>query len=308
MNSWQIWTLAARPKTLTGAAIPVLLGGALAIQQQGWNINYAVWVGCLLFAFLMQIDANFINDIYDYLKGTDREDRLGPQRACAQGWVTPKQMKRAIALVTLTACVVGLLTVWAVWQQLPYHGGEFIVLGVLCVAGAFLYTTKLSYLGWGDILVLLFFGLVPVCGTYYLLCLSLPTVSYIVGLISGIAIDTLLIVNNYRDRDQDLISGKRTIVVKLGARFALLLHRSIGWIVALLIIITWHITGGTYLALALYMIPAIAFLLLNSRTTRHMAQIGQGRALNACLGETSLNMSALAILLSLALIASRLLG
>ena len=141
--SFTHWILAARPKTLTGAAMPVLIGGALAYYQQQGLVSRWTWAGCLLFALLMQIDANFINDIFDYLKGTDREDRLGPQRACAQGWITPGQMKVGILIVTLLACAIGLITVSGVWHSLPFGGWEFILLGLLCVLFAFL----LDFLG-----------------------------------------------------------------------------------------------------------------------------------------------------------------
>ena len=98
-NSLQAWILAARPKTLTAASIPVMIGCALAEAHGHFQIVPAIL--CFLFAFLMQIDANFINDLYDFLKGSDREDRLGPERACAQGWITPKEMKRGILLTPL---------------------------------------------------------------------------------------------------------------------------------------------------------------------------------------------------------------
>ena len=91
-NSIKAWLLAARPKTLAGAAVPVMLGCALAAADGWFQIVPAML--CFLFAFLMQIDANFINDFFDYLKGSDREDRLGPERACAQGWITLEAMKR----------------------------------------------------------------------------------------------------------------------------------------------------------------------------------------------------------------------
>ena len=105
-NSFRAWLLAARPKTLTGAAIPVLIGCSLAHWQGQFQGLPALL--CLGFAFLMQIDANFMNDLYDYLKGSDRADRLGPERACAQGWISPKAMKRGIVLTTLAAAVCGL--------------------------------------------------------------------------------------------------------------------------------------------------------------------------------------------------------
>lgn len=92
-DSLRAWLLAARPKTLTGAAVPVMLGCGLAAADGGFVLLPAVL--CLAFALLMQIDANLINDLWDYLKGSDGEDRLGPERACAQGWITPKSMRLA---------------------------------------------------------------------------------------------------------------------------------------------------------------------------------------------------------------------
>ena len=89
-NSFYAWILAARPKTLTGAIIPVLMGSALSLLDQ--KFSWIPALVCLFFAGLMQIAANFINDLYDYLKGSDREDRLGPERACAQGWISPYAM------------------------------------------------------------------------------------------------------------------------------------------------------------------------------------------------------------------------
>ena len=149
VNSLKAWILAARPKTLTGAAVPVMIGTALALADSDFHIRIVPTVLCFLFAFVMQIDANFVNDYFDFLKGTDDEKRLGPKRACAQGWVTTKAMRWALALTTMFACAVGL--------PLIYYGGWWMIaVGVLCVFFCFLYTTHLSYIGMGDVLVLLF--------------------------------------------------------------------------------------------------------------------------------------------------------
>ncbi|MBQ7239613.1 MAG: 1,4-dihydroxy-2-naphthoate octaprenyltransferase [Bacteroidales bacterium] len=301
------WILAARPKTLTGAALPVLAGGSLAVSQQGFDHSWFLWTGCLLFAFLMQVDANFINDLYDFKKGTDREDRLGPERACAQGWITPQQMQRGILVVTVLACLVGLLTVGMVWQQLPFSGIEFVVIGALCVLFAFLYTTRLSYLGWGDVLVLVFFGFVPTCGTYYLLTFTLDWAVVLLSLICGLTIDTLLIVNNYRDRDQDRLSGKKTIVVRFGETFALDLHLCIGVAVCLLCfhLDNWMNVESRFASWGLD-IAGVVYFFMNTRTNRRMHKIHAGKALNSCLASTSINMLVLTLLLSLSLVLSAL--
>ena len=217
-NSPYAWFLAARPKTLTGAIIPVLLGSALAFSDGQFKTAPALL--CALFACGMQIAANFINDLFDFQKGTDRrEDRLGPQRACAEGWITPAAMKTGIGIALTLSCLAGLAVLFTVWGQLPHGGWELVVLGVVCILFAFLYTTLLSYRGWGDVLVLVFFGFVPVCGTYYVQAYTLNMDVVVLSLVSGLAIDTLLMVNNYRDREQDAVSGKCTLVVRYGKKF-----------------------------------------------------------------------------------------
>ena len=217
-NSLQAWLLAARPKTLTAASIPVMVGCALAEAHGHFQTVPAIL--CFLFAFLMQIDANFINDLYDFLKGSDREDRLGPERACAQGWISPQQMKRGILFTTFLAGICGL-------GLLFYSGWEMIPVGMACILFAYLYT-KLAYQGWGDMLVLVFFGFVPVGCTYYVMAHTWNLPVTVASLACGLVIDTLLMVNNFRDREQDKISGKRTLVVRFGAKAGLVAYFFLG--------------------------------------------------------------------------------
>ncbi len=211
-NSLKAWFLAARPKTLTGAIAPVLVGAAFAFassNSQLPTVNSPLLL-CLLFAIFMQIDANFINDYFDFKKGTDREDRLGPERTCAQGWITPRAMQWGIGVMTALSCLVGLAIL------LIHMQWELLLVGILCVVFCFLYTTRLSYLGWGDVLVLVFFGFVPVVFTHYVMTNGEWNVPLLIAsLAMGLATDNLLMVNNYRDRNQDRVSGKRTIIVRI---------------------------------------------------------------------------------------------
>lgn len=204
------WFLATRPKTLTGAIAPVLVGAAFAYASSGAVSMLMPFLLCLLFAVLMQIDANLINDYFDFKKGTDREDRLGPERACAQGWITPRAMQWGIGVMTALSCLVGIAIL------LVHMQWELLLVGIMCVVFCFLYTTRLSYLGWGDVLVLVFFGFVPVVFTHYVMTnggWSVPLL--IASFAMGLATDNLLVVNNYRDRSQDRVSGKRTIIVRI---------------------------------------------------------------------------------------------
>lgn len=289
-NSAKAWLLAARPKTLTAASIPVMLGCALANMYGHFQTVPAIL--CFLFAFLMQIDANFINDLYDYLKGTDREDRLGPERACAQGWISPAGMKKGIAITTILAALTGICLLF-------YSGWEMIPVGIACIIFAFLYTTgpyPLAYHGWGDLMVLVFFGFIPVGSTYYVMAHDWNMSVTIASLVSGLVIDTLLMVNNFRDREQDAVSGKRTIVVRLGAKAGLILYFLLG-LAACWCCFHFITEGKLWAAVApqLYLIPHIM-------STLKMARIGKGKELNAILGETSRNMLLFGLLLTLGMV------
>ena len=293
-NSAKAWLLAARPKTLSGAAVPVMIGVALAWvdarQYDGDVFSWLAAILCLLFAFAMQIDANFINDFYDFANGTDDvETRLGPRRACAQGWVKLDAMKKAIALTTCIACVIGL--------PLAYFGGlEMILVGALCVVFAFLYTTFFSYQGLGDVLVLVFFGIVPVCCTYYVQLHTVTWQVFLASLACGMVIDALLIVNNFRDRDNDCIAGKNTIIVKLGAEAGLQLYLAVG--IGAVILGTTFWMNGHLLA---FLFPLL-YLLMHIFTYLKIKRIYQGKALNHCLGETARNIFVYGLCVSIGLL------
>lgn len=296
-NSPRAWLLATRPKTLTAALIPVMLGCALAYADRQFQTEEAVL--CLLFACLMQVAANFINDLFDFRKGSDRSDRLGPQRACAEGWITPHAMTIGIGVVLVLACACGLGVLYSVWGKLPYGGWELVLLGVLCLLFAFLYTTVLSYKGWGDVLVLVFFGFVPVGGTYYVQTGQVNGDVCLLSLVSGLVIDTLLMVNNYRDREQDRISGKRTLVVRYGEHFGAGLYLGLG--VAAVLLCTGLVGSGRLTWTEFVWAPCL-YLYLHFLTWRHMVKIREGKGLNRILGATSWNMLLMGLLLCAALL------
>ena len=287
LNSPRAWLLAARPKTLSGAAVPVMVALSMAwcdLSGTGFKVLPAIL--CLLFAFIMQIDANLVNDYFDYRKGTDDEQRLGPKRACAQGWVTLSAMRKAIALTTAAACAVGIPLVL-------YGGWWMVAIGVLCVVFCFLYTTHLSYLGLGDVLVLLFFGIVPVGATYFLQTGRMTLEVFTASVACGLVIDTLLVVNNYRDRDNDRRTGKNTLVVRIGARATERLFPTLGITACLLGLVYW--AYGHFWA---FLLPVV-YLSLHLVTSERMKTIGKGFGLNKILGENARNMFIYGILLSI---------
>jgi 1,4-dihydroxy-2-naphthoate octaprenyltransferase len=293
-NSIKAWFLASRPKTLTGAMVPVLIGTSLALSDSNIQCFRVVpAVLCFLFAFIMQIDANFVNDYFDFKKGNDDETRLGPLRACSQGWIDVKSMRKGIIITTLIACVVG-------FPLVLFGGIEMILIGLLCVFFCFLYTTKLSYMGLGDFLVLVFFGIVPVCMTYYL---EMPDGNQVISfevLVASIAcgcvIDTLLIVNNYRDIDNDRNACKNTLVVKLGKSKSRMFYLYIGVFACFLGLV--FVFNGHFLATILSLI----YLWIHYSTYKHLVRIDKGKELNIVLGETARNMFFYGIMVSFGII------
>ena len=303
-NSMRAWFLATRPKTLTGAIAPVLVGAAFAYASSGAVSMLMPFLLCLLFAVLMQIDANLINDYFDFKKGTDREDRLGPERACAQGWITPRAMQWGIGVMTALSCLVGIAIL------LVHMQWELLLVGILCVVFCFLYTTRLSYLGWGDVLVLVFFGFVPVVFTHYVMTnggWSVPLL--IASFAMGLATDNLLVVNNYRDRSQDRVSGKRTIIVRIieaqirkcgseqgqktGQNLSLDIYLWVGIVATFLAFTALFLFSSSSIRHPLMFL----YLVLHFRAFQQLKTL-DGRELNQVLGTTARNIFLFGVLLA----------
>lgn len=286
-NSVKAWLLATRPKTLSAAAVPVMIGTAFAWRNTSEQFNWIPAILCLLFAWIMQIDSNLVNDYFDFKKGNDDETRLGPKRACSEGWITSDAMVWGILITTLLGCMTGI-------PLILYGGLEMVMVGIACVVFCFLYTTLFSYHGLGDILVLLFFGIIPVCCTYYV-CMPLhqqiPTGEVIASSIAcGLAIDALLIVNNYRDIDNDRSNGKITLAVRLGESKTRRLYESIGYIAAgIMIIRVFFDSYQTDKFIPTYAIYLI-YIILHRQSYQEMKRINKGAKLNQVLGLTARNI------------------
>lgn len=299
-NSIKAWLLASRPKTLAAAVTPVVVGCALAYHLHSFEVVPAVI--CLLFAVLMQVAANLINDLIDYKNGTDGEERLGPQRATAQGWITPEAMKKGIITVVAVACLIGLSILFVTDRR-----WEVIATGLACVVFAYLYTSgpyPLSYNGFGDVAVVVFFGIVPVCITCLVQANTCPLYGIALSVGVGLAINCLLVVNNYRDRDTDKASGKRTIIVKLGETFGRYFYLANGLsagIIGILALLSneeyWN-DDNFLLVMSVLFVP---YLTLHSLTWCKLVKIRSGKSLNALIGESSRNMLVYAILTTIGL-------
>ena len=292
-NSVKAWLLATRPKTLSAAAVPVMIGTAFAWRNTSEQFNWIPAILCLLFAWIMQIDSNLVNDYFDFKKGNDDETRLGPKRACSEGWITSDAMVWGILITTLLGCMTGI-------PLILYGGLEMVMVGIACVVFCFLYTTLFSYHGLGDILVLLFFGIIPVCCTYYV-CMPLhqqiPTGEVIASSIAcGLAIDALLIVNNYRDIDNDRSNGKITLAVRLGESKTRRLYESIGYTAAgIMIILVFFDLYQIDKLIPTYAIYLI-YIILHRQSYQEMKRINKGAKLNQVLGLTARNILVFGIL------------
>lgn len=292
-NSVKAWLLATRPKTLSAAAVPVMIGTAFAWRNTSEQFNWIPAILCLLFAWIMQIDSNLVNDYFDFKKGNDDETRLGPKRACSEGWITSDAMVWGILITTFLGCMTGI-------PLILYGGLEMVMVGIACVVFCFLYTTLFSYHGLGDILVLLFFGIIPVCCTYYV-CMPLhqqiPTGEVIASSIAcGLAIDALLIVNNYRDIDNDRSNGKITLAVRLGENKTRILYESIGYLAAgIMIILIFFDLYQINKVIPTYAIYII-YIILHRQSYKEMKRINKGAKLNQVLGLTARNILVFGIL------------
>ncbi len=210
---WQIWWMAARPKTLPAAVAGVVAGLGLALAQGAFHPGVAV--ATLVAAVLLQIGVNLANDAQDYQRGADRpEERLGPPRVTALGWLPPETVLRGAWVTFGLAALVGLYLVWV-------GGVPILAIGVAAILSAWAYSGgpfPLAYHGLGEIFVFVFFGPVAVAGTFYLQTGTLhPWVGWL-GTGVGLLITAILVVNNYRDLENDRKAGKRTLAVRLGPR------------------------------------------------------------------------------------------
>ena len=220
------WIQAARLRTLPLAASGIIVGSALAWYADAFS--WSISALALLTALLLQILSNFANDYGDFTKGTDNDDRVGPQRTMQSGAITAPQMKGAMAVTALMAFGSGVLLIYKAASTLGSIVWLFFgVLGMLAIAAAILYTVgkrAYGYFGMGDVMVFVFFGLASVVGTYYLNAAQLPKEIWILAVAVGALSTGVLNLNNMRDIDNDMVSGKNTLAARLGFKKAKIYH------------------------------------------------------------------------------------
>lgn len=290
------WVAAARPRTLPAAAAPVFV--AIAFAYRDGVFHWPSAIACLLISFFMQIVSNFANDVFDYERGSDTPDRLGPIRATASGMISPREMYAGIAFVTGLAVLLGLYLVWL-------RGWPVVALGVAIIIGALAYTGgpfPYGYYALGDIFVLVFFGIVAVAGTYYAQSGLVTWPVILVSIPVGLMIVNILVVNNTRDMETDAASNKRTLAVLLGREA---MHRE--YLLCLLV---------SYLAPLLFVLLGTASWtclftwasIPKAITLYRQFRQGEGRSLNKILGETARLALIYSLLFACGMVVSRWLG
>ncbi|MEK7703500.1 MAG: 1,4-dihydroxy-2-naphthoate polyprenyltransferase [Myxococcota bacterium] len=210
-STLRAWWLASRPTTLPAAIIPVVVGTAVA--QRAGGAQWTAALSALAGSLLIQIGTKLANDVFDFERGADTADRVGPLRVTQAGLLSPRAVRSGAAVVFLLAALGPGLYLTAV------AGWPVVVIGLLSIAAAIAYTGgpyPLAYHALGDVFVMLFFGFVAVVGTAYVQRGSIPMLAWPAALAVGALSTALLVVNNLRDIDSDARVGKRTLAVELG--------------------------------------------------------------------------------------------
>jgi len=284
------WLLAARPKTLTAAIAPVLVGTGLAAHDGQIALGPAI--AALVGAVLIQIGTNLANDYYDFVRGGDAADRVGPVRVTQAGLLPPDAVRRAMLLVLAAAMIPGTYLV-------AVGGWPVVWIGLASIACAVLYTGgpfPLAYHGLGDVFVFAFFGLVAVGGTYWVQARSWPLDALLAGAGLGALSTALLVVNNLRDIETDARAGKRTLAVRLGRA-----GTRVEYVLLLLVAAAVPIVG-----VALFQWPAVALAVLLvaplcAPPLRAVMRASDPRALIPALGATARVVALYGALLTLGL-------
>ena len=273
ITSLQAWMLAIRPKTLPAGAVPVVLGSALAAVDGRFRLLPALVA--LICALGIQVATNFINEIYDFRKGADTAERLGPTRTVAAGIISEKTMIKVSASLAAGVFFLGLYLVYT-------SGWPILLIGLLSLLFAWGYTGgpyPIAYSGLGDLFVFIFFGLVAVGGTYYVQAHDLVLPVLIAAVAPGAFSVNILLVNNIRDIATDRRVGKMTLPARIGAKWARRLYVALTVVAYLVPALLWQNHYSPWAMLSLLSLP-LAFVMIRT------LYASEGRELNHVLAGT----------------------
>jgi len=261
-----VWIKAARLRTLPLSVSGIIVGSFMAASKGFFDPGICVLAICTTIGF--QVISNFANDYGDGVKGTDNEDRVGPERALQSGVISSDEMKTAIMVSGVITTLLAFTLIYVSFgTAYLWYSTVFILLGIACVVAAIKYTVgdnAYGYSGYGDIFVFMFFGLVSVCGTYFLYAKELELDTFLPAFSVGMLSVGVLNLNNMRDQESDKKSGKNTIVVKIGNEFARYYHFYLlcaSFLFALLYVVINYRSPYQFLFLVAY-IPIFKHLLV----------------------------------------------
>ncbi|MEN6481157.1 MAG: 1,4-dihydroxy-2-naphthoate polyprenyltransferase [Anaerolineaceae bacterium] len=292
-GKFETWKLAVRPKTLPVAAAPVIFASALAYNEGFFRLGPAL--AALLGALLLQIGANLANDVYDFQKGTDTSDRLGPLRVTQAELLTPTQVKTGMWVTFALASLCGAYLI-------SQSGWLILVIGILSIISAILYTAgpfPIGYHGLGELFVFLFFGLAAVMGTYYAQAGFISLSSLLFSVPIGLMASSVLVVNNLRDIETDKKAQKMTLAVRFGEKWArqeYILLITVSYLIVFLL-------GMSDLISAWVMLSWLS-LPLAYQSFKMVLEL-RGRAMNQLLAQTGQLELIFALLLSLGLVLAK---
>lgn len=286
MSMGRVWWTAIRSRTLSLAVTPVLLGTSLA-WTDGVALHWPALLTAISCALLIQIGTNLHNDVVDFERGNDRPDRVGPLRVTAAGWVSPRTMHRATAWTFGLAALLGL--------YLVYLGGwPILVVGVGSLLAGWAYSggpRPVSHTPLGEAFVLVFFGWVAVTGSYWLQGAAWSLDALWCGTVLGLPAAAVLLVNNYRDLDDDLRSGRQTLVALLGRPGAQIAY-AVMMLLPFALVLLLAQQGRYGVLLALLVLP------YSLQLTRQLRQSANGQTLNVLLAATARTSLFLGLLMS----------
>ncbi|MCP4445924.1 MAG: 1,4-dihydroxy-2-naphthoate polyprenyltransferase [Myxococcales bacterium] len=290
-GSARAWLLASRPATLSAAVVPVSIGSAVAHALHG----FALWpaLAALFGAIWIQIGTNFANDVYDYKKGADTGERVGPTRAAQAGLLTPRQLFTGMFVAFGVAALCGL-------YLLLQSGWPIAVIGVASILSGIAYTGgpyPLGYNGLGDLFVMVFFGFVAVCGTVFVQIAVVPELAIWASIPVGALATAILVVNNIRDTDTDVLCGKRTLAVRFGrsaARLEFVVLIGSAFVVPTALVLRQELGA---LALLIWLSAPLAALLV-----KQVSSSTDSDVLNGCLKRSAILLLVHGILFTLGII------
>jgi 1,4-dihydroxy-2-naphthoate octaprenyltransferase len=274
MIKLKAWISAFRLRTLPLSFSNIILGTALAMTK--YEINYLIFALILITTLLLQIVSNLANDYGDANKGTDNHNRVGPERAVQSGQISLNQMKKGIIISSVLALFSGLYLLYIAFKgQFNLAFVAFLIIGLLAIIAAIKYTIgkkAYGYSGMGDLFVFIFFGLVGVLGTYFLLTKSFELILFLPAITMGAFSTAVLNLNNMRDIKNDAAVGKNTLVVKIGSDRAKQYHYALFFWAYLSFISFTYISYSTDLFLR-FMIPIIIVAIIHGIHLRKVTSI-----------------------------------